>query len=179
VHVHGGGRIVLGADVLLDGRAVPIELHAARGAAIEIGDGVVIEGGTSIEAQSRVVVGAGARLGPYAKVMDNQFHPVKGDRHQRPASAEVRIDEGAFVGERAIVLPGAHLERGARVLAGTVISRRGQAGVTVSGYPGKPVKNAALGDPKATSWPSWPTLASAAPSPAAPPPPPPTARPTT
>jgi len=165
VHVHGGGRIELGANVLLDGRTLPIELHAARGAAIEIGDGVVIEGGASIEAQARVVVGPGVRIGPYAKVMDNQFHPVRGNRHERPASSEVWIDEGAFVGERAIVLPGAHLERGARVLAGTVISRRVQAGVTVSGYPAKPVKApVALGDPNVVSWPSWPTLASAAPA---------------
>jgi acetyltransferase-like isoleucine patch superfamily enzyme len=168
VHIHGGGRVALGAGVLLDGRAAPIELHAARGAAIEIGDGVVIEGGTSIEAQFRVVVGAGARIGPYAKVMDNQFHPVRGDRHQRPASSEVRIGEDAFVGERAIILPGAHLERGARVLAGTVISRRVPAGVAVSGYPAKPVKSAAPRDAGVPSSPSGPALASAAsPSPVA------------
>lgn len=133
--VHGQGSVVLGRDVMLDGRQAPIELHASAGGVIEIGDGVVVRGGCSVEATARVSIGKGCVLGPYVKVMDNQFHPLRGDRNMRPPAVEVCIEEDVRIGPHSIVLPGSHVEAGARIGAYSVISRRVPAGAWVAGNP--------------------------------------------
>ena len=133
VYVIGGGHIELGDDVVLDGRVVPVELHAEPGAVLIIGHGCVLEGGASIEAQQRVELGPGCRLRAFSKVMDNNFHPVVGSRHRRPASQPEKLEAAVEVGERAIVLPGAWLEAKVKLGAGVVIARRVKAGMTVLG----------------------------------------------
>jgi acetyltransferase-like isoleucine patch superfamily enzyme len=122
--IHGEGRIELGDRVILDAAAAPIELHVAKGAVISVGDDVYVGGGSSIEAQCAVTIGARSRLGRFAKVIDNHFHSVVGNRTQRPPSVPVVIEEDVELGARAIVLPGAHLGCGCRVAPGTVITRR-------------------------------------------------------
>jgi acetyltransferase-like isoleucine patch superfamily enzyme len=123
VWVHGRGRVIVGDEVVLDARDAPIELHAHRGAVITIGRGALIESGTSLEATARIVVGAGAKLRAFSKVMDNNFHPL--DRENRlPPSRPVSIGAMATLGPRAILLPGAWVGPGATVPPGTVVSRR-------------------------------------------------------
>lgn len=131
VYVIGGGTIELGDDVLLDGSLVPVELHAEPGAQLIIGHGCVLEGGASIEAQERVELGPGCRLRAFAKVMDNNFHPVGGSRHKRPPSRPVKLEAAVEVGERAIVLPGAWLEARVKLGPGVVVARRVRAGSTL------------------------------------------------
>ncbi len=121
VWVHGGGRVRIGDRVRLDGRTAPIELHAGPGAEIVIGDDVVVEGGASIEAQRSVMIGDRCRIGAYAKIMDNHFHPLRGDRHLKPPSDPVVVDAGAELGRRVIVLPGARVRGGASVPPATVV----------------------------------------------------------
>jgi hypothetical protein len=43
VYVVGGGRIEVGDDVCIDGRIVPVELHAGPRGVLRIGDGCVLE----------------------------------------------------------------------------------------------------------------------------------------
>ncbi len=135
VWIHGRGRIELGDRVVLDGRRAPIELHAQPGAVLRLGDDVRLEGGVSVEALESVRVERGAVLRQFCKVLDNHFHPVSGDRHERPSSEPVVIGEDAEVGERAIVLPGARLEAKVRLLPGVVIGRRVPAGTVLQGFP--------------------------------------------
>lgn len=131
VYVVGGGCIEIGDDVVLDGRLVPVELHAGPAAVLTIGHGCVLEGGVSVEAQQRVEIGPGTRLRAFAKVMDNNFHAVSGSRHKRPASQPVKLEAAVEVGERAIVLPGAWLEAKVTLGPGVVIARRVKSGLTV------------------------------------------------
>jgi acetyltransferase-like isoleucine patch superfamily enzyme len=134
--IHGDGIIEVGDNVLFDGRTVPIELHArAPGSRIVIERNVSIEGGTSIEAEEAVHIGEGCQLGSYVKILDNNLHPLRGDRHQQTPSVPVEIQRNVCIEARAIVLPGAKLEEGVRVCAGSVVSRRVPAGLVVSGVP--------------------------------------------
>jgi acetyltransferase-like isoleucine patch superfamily enzyme len=135
VIVRGAGRVTFGDDVRLDALQAAIDLHAGPGAEIVVEKGVVIEAGCSIEAMASVRIGAGARIGPFAKIMDNQFHPLEGDRRQRPASQPVVIGAGATIGPRAVILPGALVGRDARVGAAAVVSRRVPDGAEVHGFP--------------------------------------------
>jgi acetyltransferase-like isoleucine patch superfamily enzyme len=139
VWIHGAGRVRLGDRVRLDASLAPIELHVEQGAELILEDDVHIEGGTSLEAQQRVHIGARSRLGAFCKVLDNHFHPLRGDRHARPGSTPVQVGEDVQLGARVILLPGAQLERGVRVLPATVVSRRIPAGVHVGGQPARRV----------------------------------------
>ena len=121
VWIHGAGRVILGDRVCIDASRVPVELHAGEGAVIIIGDDVKIEGGTSIEAQGRVTIGERCRLGRFCKIMDNHFHPLKGNRLRRPESTPVVIEPEAEIGYRATILAGAQIKRGASVRPGTVV----------------------------------------------------------
>lgn len=136
VWIRGSGTVVIGDDVVFDAETATIELHAASpDARIVIGNGVFLGAGTSIEAVQSITVGDRTRVGPFCKIMDNAFHRVVGDRTQRPASVEVTIGEDVDLGARTILLPGAHVGRGARASTGTVITRRIPEGATVAGVP--------------------------------------------
>src|SRR4051812_11735302 len=94
VWIHGGGRVLIGHRVVLDGSIAPIELHADRNGEIILGDDVRVEGGCSLEAQESIVVSRGCRLGSYSKIIDNHFHAVTGNRNVRPESQQVKLEAG-------------------------------------------------------------------------------------
>lgn len=133
-----GGRVVIGARARLGGACAPIELRAEQGAALVLGEDVVVEEGCSIEATERVQVGARCRLGAFSKVLDNHFHEVAGDWSRRPPAKPVVIEPDCVIGPHAILLPGAWLGRGSRVGPATVVSRRVPPGTMVAGSPPQP-----------------------------------------
>ncbi len=136
VYVVGGGRIEVGDDVCIDGRVVPVELHAGPRGVLRIGNGCVLEGGVSLEAEELVELGPRCHLGPFTKVMDNHFHPICPERrHERPTSKPVHLGEGVRLGAQAIVLPGAALEANVTLEPGVVIGRHVKAGLTLVGNP--------------------------------------------
>jgi acetyltransferase-like isoleucine patch superfamily enzyme len=136
VWLPGAGRVVIGRGVRLVGRRAAIELRAHEGGEISIGDGAVIEDGTSIEATGSVRIGAGARIGPFCKIVDNHFHHTVGDRFQRPDPIPVVVGEGAIIGVRAVLLPGSEVGAGARVGPAQVLSFRLPAGAEFPGPSG-------------------------------------------
>jgi serine acetyltransferase len=134
IWIHGGGAIRLADGVLLDGRVVPIELHAARGAEILLGPGVRVDGGASLEAECSIVIGARVHVGRWCKILDNHFHRV-GARDERPESVPVIVEDDADLGPRAILLPGAHVGRAACIGPGAVLTRAVPEGSVVAGLP--------------------------------------------
>jgi acetyltransferase-like isoleucine patch superfamily enzyme len=133
VWLPGPGRVRIGNGVRLVATRSPIELRAHEGGEIVLEDGVVIEDGTSIEATSVVRIGAGARIGPFCKIIDNHFHLPVGHRLDRPESVAVTVGPDAIVGPRAVLLPGAEMGAGSMLGATTVLSFRLPAGATFPG----------------------------------------------
>lgn len=128
VWLHGGGRVVLGRGVVLDASELPIELYAQRGATLRIGNGVRIEGGASVEALREVTIGDGCALGALVKVLDCNHHSLGGDHYQYPPAVPVVLEPGVEVGAGAVVLPGAHLRRGAKVKPGVIVAGKPGSG---------------------------------------------------
>jgi acetyltransferase-like isoleucine patch superfamily enzyme len=120
VWIHGGGTVEIGDRARVGAADLPVELHAEPEGEIIIGERAEIGGGTSIEATARVLIGDGARLGRLCKVLDNSFH-ILGDLDQRPPSQPVEIGAGSIIGDRAILLPGAHVKPGQIVPPGAVV----------------------------------------------------------
>jgi acetyltransferase-like isoleucine patch superfamily enzyme len=122
VWIRGTGRVRIGSGARLVGRRSPIELHTHDSGEIVLGDGVLVEDGTSIEATSSVHVGANARIGAFCKIIDNHFHHTTGDRFDRPEGVPVTVGQGAVVGPRSVLLPGAEVGAGARLGPAMVLS---------------------------------------------------------
>jgi len=135
VWVHGDGLLRLGSGVVFDVSMAPIEVHVERTAEIVIGDGVYVAGGTSIEAQYSIRIGARTRMGVFCKIIDGHFHMLEGDRHVRPPPSTVVVEDDVDLGPHCILLPRAHVARGSTVRAGTVVSRRFPPGVVLGGSP--------------------------------------------
>lgn len=137
VLVRGRGAVVIGDDVVLDAAQCPIELLATEGGRLEIGAGAHIGPGTSLESEVSVKVGPDAVIGPFAKILDNNWHNTGGDRSGRPQSTPVVVGTGARVGARATLLPGATLGDGSVLEDDSVLSGRVPANVVVAGVPAR------------------------------------------
>ena len=152
VLVRGRGAVVIGDGVILDAAEAPIELLATAGGRLELEAGVYVGPGASLEAGESVTVRAGAVLGPYAKVLDNNWHGT-GDHGGRPESTPVVIGAAARVGARATMLPGAALGDGSVLADDSVLSGRVPSGVVVGGVPARLVRKLAVGEqPEPAAW---------------------------
>ena len=116
-----GGQIVLGERVRIISRVTPCELAAASGARLEIGARSVINYGTSLGATQLIRIGERCMLGTYVNVIDNNFHALH-DRSHQPAPQPVIVEDDVWLCNRVMVLPGAHIERGTVVGAGSIVS---------------------------------------------------------
>jgi acetyltransferase-like isoleucine patch superfamily enzyme len=125
--IHGEGEVWIGDRVFFDAATAPIEILSWAGARVVIGDDVELGGGTSIEATRSIRLGNGVRIGAYCKVMDNHFHPLVGNRRERPVPQPVVLEDGVVLGPCSIVLAGAHLARTSRFGAGSIIKRSAAA----------------------------------------------------
>jgi acetyltransferase-like isoleucine patch superfamily enzyme len=137
IWVHGDGEVQIGNRVILDARIAPIELRTRKGGRMIIGDDVRIEGGTSIECEKLVDLRARVHVQSYAKIIDNHFHRITGNRHDRPPPGTVIVEEDARIGSGAILLPGAHVGQGSWIGTRAVLSKRVPPGVGVEGNPGR------------------------------------------
>ncbi|MGA2447886.1 MAG: amino acid adenylation domain-containing protein [Polyangiaceae bacterium] len=136
VWIHGEGRVVVGDRVLLDGSRTPIELLHHRGAEIVIGNDVVLEGGTSIEATRSVIIGSRTQIGAFCRIMDNHFHQLN-NRNERPVAQAVVVEDDVRLGPHVILTAGARLGKGTTVEARSVVGRPIGAGAIVGGNPAK------------------------------------------
>jgi acetyltransferase-like isoleucine patch superfamily enzyme len=122
------GRItVVNHGTMLVGNRVRIYAHHARsifttfaGGRLTIGDGTVINYGVDIAATGLIAIGANCMIGTHVSILDNDFHELA-NRDQMPQPRPVIIEDGAWIGNRAIIMPGVTIGEGAAVGAGSVV----------------------------------------------------------
>jgi acetyltransferase-like isoleucine patch superfamily enzyme len=127
------GRIHMGARVRLSSRPVASHLVAGPDALLDIGDDVSIGHGAAIAAYERVEIGAGTRIGPYAVIMDTNFHGASGGREIEHDTRPIVIGRNCRIGSRVTVTRGASIGDGAEILAGSVVSSAIPAGSCAGG----------------------------------------------
>lgn len=132
------GYMAIGANTLLRSVNVPVELATGPGARLEIGREVSINFGVSIGCLGQILIGDRCRIGPYAMIVDSQFHDLY-DRSRRPPPKPVRIDDDVWIGAKASVLPGVTIGRGAVVGTSAVVTSDVEAFTIVAGVPARPV----------------------------------------
>jgi acetyltransferase-like isoleucine patch superfamily enzyme len=118
-----------------------------------VGDDCVLVGAVFMCAQ-RITLGQRVIVSYNVTIADSDFHPIdphqrrldaianapEGDRSTRPPfiSRPVVIEDDAWIGIGAIILKGVTVGRGARIGAGTVVTRDVAPGAYVVGNPARP-----------------------------------------
>ena len=107
------------------------------GGRLRIGDRVFVNCGTVVIAVKEITIGDDVALANEVFVMDSNSHGVEGRPH---VEAPVRIGDGTWVGNRAMVLPGVTIGKRVVVAAGAVVTRDVPDDVLVAGNPARVVR---------------------------------------
>ncbi|MCC7053601.1 MAG: acyltransferase [Gemmatimonadaceae bacterium] len=138
LHVENLGRIAVGDNVVL--RSTPAMSHLVTGphGDLRIGRGVQVGHGAAIACHESIVIGDAARIGPFAMILDTDFHEA--GRHDSAGSTgAILIGAGARLGARVTVLRGSTIGDGAIIEPGSVVKGEVPAGARVAGNPARPV----------------------------------------
>lgn len=124
---------------------------------MKIGKGVRIEGGCTIWGPKRITIGEGTVINREV-ILDGRFPLTIGnhvsvsiqsviltlehdlnDPNFRATGAPVSIGDRAFIGTRAVVLPGVSIGENSAVAAGSVVTNDVPATAIVGGVPARPI----------------------------------------
>ena len=132
------GRLEIGAHTLIRSVNVPVELCTGPRGTLRVGRGVRVNYGASLAAHARVDIGDRVRIGPYAMIVDTDFHDVY--QRSKPAVASpIRIEDDVWIGAKASVLKGVRIGRGAVIGVGAVVTRDVMPFTVVAGVPARQV----------------------------------------
>ena len=138
LYVQNLGRIAVANGVHV--RSTPAQSHLVTGpnGDLRIGAGVFIGHGAAIASHQSIEIGEGARIGPFAMLLDTDFHEA-GKHDSAGGTGAIRIGAGARLGARVTVLRGSTIGNGAVVAAGGVVKGDIPAGAHVAGNPARAV----------------------------------------
>jgi acetyltransferase-like isoleucine patch superfamily enzyme len=130
-HVHwvtGGGRIVLGDDVLLDGKSsFTFARRFVDAPTLQIGDRSGIGHGCRLVVGNAIRIGSDCRIAAHVHLFDSPGHPSDPERRRRGEPADpdsikpIEIADNVWIGAGAIVFPGVAIGEGSIVSAGAVV----------------------------------------------------------
>ena len=130
-HVHfvqGAGDIVLGDDVIFDGRiTITFAARFADHPLLEVGNNTAVGHNCEFRIGKRISIGDNCNLSGGTILMDSNGHP--GDPQLRwagraPDAEDVRpivIGNGVWIGLRCIIFPGVKIGEGSIVSAGSIV----------------------------------------------------------
>jgi acetyltransferase-like isoleucine patch superfamily enzyme len=139
IFIDNRGTIRIGERVQLHSHYAQSILTAFPGGVLEIGDRTIVNYGADICATKLVQIGADCMLGTHVIILDSDFHTAA-DHQRVPVSRPVVIQDGAWIGNRAMILPGVTIGEGAVVGAGSVVMSDVPARSIAMGNPARVIK---------------------------------------
>jgi carbonic anhydrase/acetyltransferase-like protein (isoleucine patch superfamily) len=127
------GEIICGGIVLFPG----VRVECLSGGRITIGTGTFLNRNALIVAAQEVSIGRYCKISWDVIIMDTHQHGI-GD--EPPVIRPVTICDDAWLGARAIVLPGVTIGQGAIVGAGSVVTRDVPSRAIVAGNPARVIR---------------------------------------
>jgi len=123
----GGANIKLGVDICGGVRLTGHTVTLGKGSFV--GFGVLMEANTS----AAISIGENVAIGPGVTILTSTHEIGSPSKRAGIALAKsVRIEDGAWIGAGAMILPGVTVGRGAVVAAGAVVHKDVEASVLVA-----------------------------------------------
>jgi maltose O-acetyltransferase len=130
-----GRRTVIGGRLCVAGSSTAAQ-H------LTIGDDCFINDGVRFDTAARITIGDHVAIGHDVLVLTASHGVGTPERRADLLTADpVRIEDGAWLGSRSIVMPGVTIGRGAVVGAGAVVTTSVPPDTLVAGVPARPVKS--------------------------------------
>lgn len=114
--------------------------YTAFGKKTTVGKDVFINFGCTFLDQGGITLEDGVFIGPGVKIA-TEGHPEEPERRHSLITATVVICHNAWIGARAIILPGVTVGENAIVAAGTVVKKDVAANTIVAGVPAKYIRD--------------------------------------
>jgi acetyltransferase-like isoleucine patch superfamily enzyme len=116
---------------------------------LRIGDRVFLNNGVFLACCKEITIGDDVAIANEVYITDSDSHGVEG----RPVrEAPVRIGNGAWIGARAIILPGVTVGSRALVAAGAVVTRDVPDDTLVAGNPARVIRELVYPDGVTRAW---------------------------
>lgn len=106
-------------------------------AGVEIGQGSIIGDHAFLDGRAPLIIGNNVDIASQVLIYNSQ-HDIHSEGFA-PTDGAVEINDYAFIGPRAIILPGVKIGRGAVVAAGAVVTSNVKEYEIVGGVPAKPI----------------------------------------
>lgn len=106
-------------------------------AGVKLGHGTIIGDHAFLDGRAPLLIGDNVDIASQVLIYNSQ-HDVHSDGFD-PADGVVEIGDYAFIGPRAVILPGVKIGRGAVVAAGAVVTNDVKDFEIVGGVPAKPI----------------------------------------
>lgn len=106
-------------------------------AGVKIGEGTIIGDHAFLDGRAPLIIGDNVDIASQVLIYNSE-HDVHSEDFT-PTDGAVEIGDYAFIGPRAIILPGVKIGRGAVVAAGAVVTSNVKEFEIVGGVPAKPI----------------------------------------
>lgn len=113
---------------------------------ISIGTGTIIGDHATLDGRTSLRIGDHVDIASHVSIYNSE-HDIHSE-DMRPIEEPVEIDDYAFIGPRAIILPGVKIGRGAVVAAGAVVTKNVPEKTIVGGVPAKEIGKRKITDLK-------------------------------
>jgi acetyltransferase-like isoleucine patch superfamily enzyme len=121
-----------------------------RGAAskLRIGPECMIGPEVTMGLDACITIGRGVSISPGATLYTGSHNLGAGSQRMSPivSARPIVVEDGAWIGMRALILPGVRIGRGSVVAAGAVVTQDVPPNTLVSGNPATVVRKLPLGD---------------------------------
>jgi serine acetyltransferase len=149
VYVHwvqGKGEIVIGDDVLVDGKcSFTFASRFTERPALEIGDRSGIGHGCGFTVAKRITIGRDCRIAGGVYMFDSSGHPSNPGARRAGAAPDpedvkpITLGDNVWVGRNAMIFPGVTIGTGSVVSAGAVVMSEVPPNTVVAGNPARRV----------------------------------------
>lgn len=143
--IREGDLLCLGslATIFDQTRFVLGDISINLNALIQVGNKSIVNVGCYLSGEGGLVIGDEVLIGPHVKIF-SAGHAIHGGDpsiyKNELTYAEVKVEDGAWIGGGAIILPGVTIGRGSVVAAGSVVTKDVQAFSIVGGNPAIRIK---------------------------------------
>ena len=109
---------------------------------LRIGDGSIVSLGVLLNLDGDITIGSEVEIAQFARIYTARHRIGPSERRFTPdfTPTPVVVEDGAYIGTSAIILPGVTIGRGSVVSAGSVVTRDVPPNSLAAGVPAKVVK---------------------------------------